>query len=47
MVIDRAALAKAIRDTTDFRGVTCTVTLDSLTGNRLDDQAALKRCARS
>jgi ABC-type branched-subunit amino acid transport system substrate-binding protein len=47
LVIDRAALAKAVRDTTDFRGVTCTVTLDPLTGNRVNDPAALRRCGRS
>jgi ABC-type branched-subunit amino acid transport system substrate-binding protein len=45
LVIDRAALAHAVRDTTDFKGVTCTVTLDPATGNRVDDPAALAGCA--
>jgi len=45
LVIDRAALAEAVRDTTDFNGVTCTVTLDPATGNRVNDPAALARCA--
>jgi ABC-type branched-subunit amino acid transport system substrate-binding protein len=34
LVIDRAALAQAIRDTTDFPGVTGSITLDPATGNR-------------
>jgi ABC-type branched-subunit amino acid transport system substrate-binding protein len=45
LVIDRAALASAVRNTTNFEGVTCTVTLDPLTGNRIDDPASLARCA--
>jgi ABC-type branched-subunit amino acid transport system substrate-binding protein len=45
LVIERAALAQAVRGTTDFRGVTCTVTLDPATGNRVNDPAALARCA--
>lgn len=44
LVIDRAALASAVRNTTKFQGVTCTVTLDP-TGNRVIDPAALARCA--
>ncbi len=44
LVIDRAALANAVRNTTDFEGVTCTVTLDPLTGNRVNDPAALASC---
>ena len=47
LVIDRAALAKAVRDTTDFRGVTCTVAFDPLTGDRVNDSAALRRCGRN
>jgi ABC-type branched-subunit amino acid transport system substrate-binding protein len=45
LVIDRAALANAVRSTTKFAGVTCTVTLDALTGNRLNDPTALSDCA--
>ena len=44
LVIERKALAKAVRSTTDFDGVTCTITLDAASGNRLDDQASLARC---
>jgi ABC-type branched-subunit amino acid transport system substrate-binding protein len=45
LVIDRAALASAVRNTTKFQGVTCTLTLDPLTGNRINDPAALAGCA--
>jgi len=45
LVIDRKALALAVRSTRDFPGVTCTITLDPLTGNRINDQGALTRCA--
>jgi ABC-type branched-subunit amino acid transport system substrate-binding protein len=38
LVIDRAALAAAVRHTTGFPGVTCTVTFDPATGNRVDDR---------
>ena len=44
LVIDRAALAHAVRGTTDYPGVTCTITLDPATGNRVNDPAALARC---
>jgi hypothetical protein len=44
LVINRAALAKAVRNTTNFPGVTCTVSLDQ-TGYRINDNAALGRCA--
>ncbi len=44
LVIDRKALAFAVRATRGFPGVTCTITLDPLTGNRSNDQAALTRC---
>ena len=47
LVIDRAALAAAVRGTTAYEGVICTVTLDPATGNRVDDPAALSRCAAS
>jgi ABC-type branched-subunit amino acid transport system substrate-binding protein len=45
LVVDREALASAVRSTTKFQGVTCTITLDPLTGNRVNDPAALERCA--
>ena len=45
LVIDRAALASAVRHTTNFPGVTCSVSLDPTTGFRVNDQAALNRCA--
>jgi len=44
LVIDRAALASAVRNTTNFQGVTCTITLDPSTGNRVDDPSALAGC---
>ena len=46
LVIDRAALASAVRHTTRFPGVTCTIALDPATGFRVNDQAALARCAK-
>jgi ABC-type branched-subunit amino acid transport system substrate-binding protein len=47
LIIDRAALTAAVRSTRSFPGVTCTVTLDPATGNRVNDAAALRRCARA
>jgi ABC-type branched-subunit amino acid transport system substrate-binding protein len=44
LVIDRAALAQAVRHTTGFPGVTCSISLDPATGYRVNDQAALARC---
>jgi ABC-type branched-subunit amino acid transport system substrate-binding protein len=44
LVIDRAALAAAVRGTTRYQGVTCTVQLDPATGNRVNDPDALARC---
>jgi ABC-type branched-subunit amino acid transport system substrate-binding protein len=44
LVVDRNALARAIRGTTAYRGVTCRITLDPSTGDRLDDPAALASC---
>jgi len=46
LVIDRAVLAQSVRATTRFHGASCTVTLDPTTGNRVNDPAALSRCAR-
>jgi ABC-type branched-subunit amino acid transport system substrate-binding protein len=45
LVIDRAALAQALRHTVGFPGVTCSITLDPTTGFRVDDPASLARCA--
>jgi ABC-type branched-subunit amino acid transport system substrate-binding protein len=45
LVIDRAALARDVRSTRHFAGVSCTVTLDRATGNRVNDPASLARCA--
>jgi ABC-type branched-subunit amino acid transport system substrate-binding protein len=39
LAISRAALASAVRNTTNFQGVSCTIALDPLTGNRVDDLA--------
>ena len=47
LVIDRAALAAAVRHTRGLPGVTCSVTLDLVTGFRVDDPAALARCANA
>jgi hypothetical protein len=44
LVINRAALASAVRNTTNFRGVSCTITLDPLTGNRINNLAG---CAQN
>ena len=46
LVINRAKLARTLRQTTSFKGVTCTITLDPSTGDRLSDPAALDRCSR-
>ena len=45
LVINRAALAESVRQTTRYQGVSCTVTLDPATGYRTDGQTALSRCA--
>lgn len=44
LVINRAALAQAVRNTTKYQGVSCTITLDAATGNRLNDATALSQC---
>ena len=44
LVIDRAALARAVRETAGYRGVTCSVSFD-VAGNRINDADALARCA--
>ncbi len=41
LVIDRAALAAAIRHTTDFPAVSCPITIDPATGNRKGGPAAI------
>ncbi len=45
LVINRVGLAQAVRDTTRYQGVTCTITLVPATGYRLNDPTALSRCA--
>ncbi len=45
LVIDRAALAQAVRTTTKYEGVSCKITLDPTTGYRSNDPTALSRCA--
>jgi ABC-type branched-subunit amino acid transport system substrate-binding protein len=45
LVIDRAALARVVRGTRGYQGITCKITLDEATGNRVNHQAALARCA--
>jgi ABC-type branched-subunit amino acid transport system substrate-binding protein len=45
LVINRAALAEAVRRTTKYQGVSCRITLDPTAGNRLNDPTALSRCA--
>lgn len=45
LVIDRAALASAVRNTTNYQGVTCTVRLNPASGNRVNDPASLTQCA--
>ena len=42
--IDRAALAAAVRGTTDYVGVSCAITLDASTGNRIDDHTPHSSC---
>jgi ABC-type branched-subunit amino acid transport system substrate-binding protein len=44
LVINRAALAQSVRQTTKYQGVTCTITLDPTTGYRINDPGALGRC---
>ncbi len=44
LVIDRHELADAVRDTEDFLGVTCLITLDEF-GSRIDDLEQLLPCA--
>jgi ABC-type branched-subunit amino acid transport system substrate-binding protein len=45
LVIDRGELADAVRRTVGFAGVSCDVSLDPVTGSRLNDPEALARCA--
>jgi len=44
LVVDRAALARDVRHTNGARGVTCTITIDPATGNRVNDPRSLARC---
>jgi ABC-type branched-subunit amino acid transport system substrate-binding protein len=45
LIVNRSALAAAIRTTTAYPGVTCSVTIDPATGDRTDDEAAIRACA--
>jgi ABC-type branched-subunit amino acid transport system substrate-binding protein len=47
LVVDRAALAQAVRHTRHFPGVTCTIMIDPTTGFRVNDPAALARCGNA
>ena len=44
LIVDRVALATAVRHTSGYPGVTCSVTIDS-SGNRVDDGQAITTCA--
>ena len=46
LVINRAKLARAVRETVGFKGVTCSITLNPDTGDRVSDPAALDRCSQ-
>ena len=45
LIVNRAALATAVRDTSAYPGVTCSVTIDSR-GDRVVDDAAISTCVR-
>ena len=45
LIVNRAALATAVRNTSSYPGVTCSVTIDPVTGDRTDDEAAISACA--
>jgi ABC-type branched-subunit amino acid transport system substrate-binding protein len=45
LILNRTALARSVRNTAGYPGVSCAITLDPATGNRLDDPAALSKCA--
>ena len=45
LVVGRAALARAVRTTAGYPGVSCSITLDPTTGNRRDEPDALGSCA--
>src|SRR5262249_26874312 len=45
LVIQRGSLANAVRSTTNYQGVSCTVSIDASTGDRINDPTALTRCA--
>jgi ABC-type branched-subunit amino acid transport system substrate-binding protein len=44
LVINRAALAQAVRTTTSFPGVSCIIRFDRSTGDRVNEPAALTQC---
>jgi ABC-type branched-subunit amino acid transport system substrate-binding protein len=43
LIVNRAALATAVRNTSAYPGVTCSVTIDS-SGDRTDDSTAISTC---
>jgi ABC-type branched-subunit amino acid transport system substrate-binding protein len=45
LIVNRAALAYAVRHTTNLPGVTCTISIDPTTGNRINDPKSLALCA--
>ena len=45
LVINRAALGQSVRNATKYQGITCAITLNPTTGYRINDPAALARCA--
>jgi hypothetical protein len=44
LIVNRAALASAVRNTSAYPGATCSVTIDS-SGDRTDDGTAISTCA--
>jgi hypothetical protein len=44
LVLNRGLLAFAVRHTTNLRGISCTITIDPATGNRVNDPKSLARC---
>ena len=44
LIVNRAALATAVRNTSAYPGATCSVTIDN-SGDRTDDRTAISTCA--
>jgi len=45
LIVSRAVLSRAVRSAAGYQGVSCTITLDPQTGDRLDEPDALSGCA--